>query len=105
MSSDGQPIDAWTTVEPLRRPAALEPVRGEERFTAPQYVARDQVTFEIRYDQSVVNLNPLDRIIHPALSADSPAETREIYDVMAVQEIGRRRGLLILAARRSDVMP
>ena len=100
---DGHPTDSWTTVDPLRRPAALKPVSGEERFTAPQFVAREQVTFQIRYDASVVSLNPLDRIIYPALSADSPPVTREVYDVVSVDEVGRREGLLILAARRSDV--
>lgn len=107
---DGHPIASWSTVGPLRRSASVRAISGDERFTAPQYVASEQVEFRIRYALAVAEVTPLDRIIYPALTeaeaAESPAaeiETRRIYDIMAAPEIGRREGLLIKAVRRSDV--
>ncbi len=108
---DGQPVESWATVGDLRRPASMRPVSGEERFDAPQYVANDQIEFRIRYATVVAELTPLDRIIYPAFTAaeiaDSPmpdVETRRIHDIIAVHEIGRREGLQIITARRSDVL-
>lgn len=106
--TDGHEAHSWSSVGVLRRPASLTALRGEERFTAPQYVAKEQVEFRIRFDGDVEGVSPLDRIIYPALEADSPVdstiETRRLYDIIAVHEIGRREGLRILAARRSDVV-
>lgn len=89
----------------------MAPVRGEERFDAPQYIASEQVEFRVRYAEVLVDLTPLDRVIYPAFTADeigaSPVPdvtTRRIYDVLAVHEIGRREGLQIITARRADVL-
>jgi SPP1 family predicted phage head-tail adaptor len=109
VAPDGQPVDNWTTVGTLRRAAAYRPIEGDERFTAPQLVAREQVEFRVRYDASLAELNPLDRVIYPAMTnaeaAVSPLwiATRRVYDIIAVQEVGRRDGLNILAARHADV--
>lgn len=106
---DGHPVESWATIGDPRRPASMRPVRGEERFTAPQYIASEQIEFRVRYADTVAALTPLDRIIYPAFTSaetDSPPatiETRRIHDVMAVHEIGRREGLLIMTARRADV--
>lgn len=107
---DGQPSDSWATVGALRRHASVRPVRGEERFTADQFVALEQIEFRIRYADTVADLTPLDRILYPALteaevgsSPPTTIETRRIYNIMAVHEIGRREGLQILTARRADV--
>lgn len=106
---DGQPVESWSVVGTARRPASMRPVRGDERFTAPQYVASEQVEFRVRYADTVAELTPLDRIVYPAFTSaesDSPPtdiETRRIYDVLAVHEIGRREGLQIITARRADV--
>ncbi len=107
IGEDGHPTDVWSTLGAQRRPASVRPVRGDERFTAPQYVASEQVEFRIRYADTVDDLTPLDRIIYPALEPDSPSdpvETRRQYDILAVHEIGRNEGLLIFTARRSDVV-
>lgn len=108
---DGHPSDSWSSVGALRRHASMRPVRGDERFTTPQYVALEQIEFRIRYAVAVSALTPLDRIIYPALteaeSGSSPPvmiETRRIHDILAVHEIGRRDGLQILTARRADVV-
>src|SRR5262245_24034465 len=78
----GQPIESWVKIV-QRRSAVITPVRGDERFTSQQFVARQQVEFRIRYSESVADLNPLDRIIYPAATAASPEQPNdgEIYDV------------------------
>lgn len=104
-SDSGEPQDTWTTIAPLRRPASMAPVRGDERFNIPQISALEQIEFRIRYSSDVAALSPQDRIIHPALSADSPEPAvRKIHDVLAVHEIGRREGLQIITQRRPDVL-
>jgi len=106
VGDDGHPVDSWSILGTLRRPASMVPIRGEERFSAPQFVAREQVEFRVQYAAVIADLTPLDRIIYPAFEADSPLtdpETRRVYDIMAVHEIGRREGLQILTARRADV--
>ena len=96
-SPSGQPIETWSPLI-ARRWAALLPLRGDERFTAPQYAAREQVQFELRYASDVAGVTPLDRVVYPA-----PAiAERDIYDVLAVHEVGRKRALRIVAARRVD---
>jgi SPP1 family predicted phage head-tail adaptor len=102
-SPSGAPIETWATLV-LRRPASMFPVRGEERFVAPQLGASEQIEFRIRYSQDVSWLTPQDRIVHPALDndGDDPAD-RQIHDVVAVHELGRREGLRIITVRRTDV--
>jgi SPP1 family predicted phage head-tail adaptor len=105
-SPSGQPIETWAPLV-SRRSASVTPLSGDERFSAPQYVAREQVQFEIRWSQDVASVQSKDRIVYPAIdSSVSPAPVpaeREIYDIIYVAEIGRRRGLRIVAARRADV--
>jgi head-tail adaptor len=90
-----------------RRPASIAPVQGDERSSAAQWIAKEQVEFRIRWSLSVADVSPLDRIVYPAQSADSPdlPVARSIFDIMAVHEIGRREGLQILAARSADAQP
>ena len=105
-SGSGEPIEAWAAIGPVRRAASMVPVRGEERFSGPQLVGNEQIEFRIRYSVEVANLTPQDRIIHPALSEDSPEDepnTRQIHDILASHEIGRREGLQIITMRRADV--
>jgi len=103
-SDSGHPREAWAALVE-RWPASVAPVRGDERFSGEQYVAKEQTEFRIRWAQIVSDLSPLDRIVYPAPAAGDTAEpaTRSIYDVMSVQEIGRNEGLQILAARQVDV--
>lgn len=99
VSDGGEPTEAWA--EHAVRRASVAPVRGEERFGGEQWVAKEQVEFRIRWDSTVANISPLDRVIYP-VGAATPANT---FDVMAVHEIGRHEGLRIMAARRSDARP
>lgn len=96
-SSTGQPIETWSSLTGNRW-ASVRPVDGDERFTAPQYAAKQQVEFRIRWSSDVADFTPLDRILYPADSSDPTA----IYDVLAVHELGRRDGFLIVTFRRSD---
>ena len=105
-SGSGAPIEAWAAIGPARRAASMTPVRGDERFSGPQLVGQEQIEFRIRNSADVANLTPQDRIVYPALSEDSPEDepdTRQIHDILAVHEIGRREGLQIITMRRSDV--
>jgi SPP1 family predicted phage head-tail adaptor len=103
-SASGEQIVAWSTIA-ARRAASMLPVRGDERFTAPQLGASEQIEFRIRYSADVSGLSPQDRIIHPALDDGSPpseATDRQIHDIVAVHELGRREGLQIITVRRTD---
>lgn len=100
----GQEVETWAALV-SRRAASVGPLRGEERFSSEQFIAKEQVEFRVRYSQSIADLNPLDRVIYPALEGSPPLDpsNSQIYDVMAVHEIGRREGLIIRAARRAEV--
>jgi head-tail adaptor len=103
-SSSGQPTETWSIL--ANRFASKRPVRGDERFSAAQYAAEEQTQFEIRYNTTLADLSPLDRIVYPALDEGASPEPiptdRTIYDILAVHEIGRRDGLRIIAVRHTD---
>jgi head-tail adaptor len=101
--NSGAQVETWSAIS-ARRPASRMPIRGDERFQAQQFVAREQVEFRVRYGTSVAGLSPLDRVVYPApANADEQAPPdHHIYDIMAVHEIGRREGFRILAARRAE---
>lgn len=104
-SDSGAPVEAWSNIV-MRRAAGMVPVRGDERFTGEQVVGTEQVEFRVRYSSDIADLSQNDRIVEPALQADSPAdsaEERRTYDILAVHEIGRREGLRIIAQRHPDV--
>lgn len=103
VSNAGEPVESWTTIE-TRRPAAARPAGGSERFSTPTTAAEHMVEFRIRWSENVADLSALDRIVYPALAA--PGEepvARNIYDVLAVEELGRREGLRVVTKRRPDV--
>lgn len=95
----GQPIAVWTRIGTTRW-ASYGPVSGAERFIADQFVAREQVEFQVRWASDLDDLNPKDRIVFPITSGT--ASDSQIYEIMAVHEIGRREGLRIITARRSE---
>lgn len=105
VSASGAPTETWTTVV-NRRLASMTPVKGDERFNPPQTNAEAQIEFRIHYSDDVADLSPRDRIIYPALGSDSPTDDptgRQIHDILAVLEIGRREGLKIITQRKPDV--
>jgi len=86
-----------------RRSAWMKPISGDERFTAMQWVASQQVEFRVRWSQLLAQLNPLDRIIYPSSTdAESPAMESRIYEIIEVNELGRRESLQIKTARRAE---
>ena len=98
-SSSGQPVETWSTL--TQRWANYKSLTGDERNAAQQWIAREQVKFTIRWSSDVSDFSSLDRIIFPATDASvSPVPSRSIYDVIAVSEEGRQKGIAILAARR-----
>jgi SPP1 family predicted phage head-tail adaptor len=94
----GQPIPAWTTIGRTRW-ANYRPMRGTERFASDQFIARQQVEFQVRWAEDLSDLSPMDRIVFPVSTSPAASET---YEIMAVHEFGRRQMLRILAARRSE---
>ena len=105
-SPSGEVTEVWSTFC-ARKPASYAPVRADERYAAPQTVARQQVEFRIRYSSNVAGLSPQHRVIYPAMNDgdDAPAnpEDARIYDILEVHELGRRDGLRIITQRRVDV--
>lgn len=95
----GQPIESWERIG-LKRWAGLAPVNGNERFISDQFIASQQVEFTVRYTQDIAAISPLDRIVYPA-TEDTPVAS-QIYDILAVHEVGWRESLRIITARRAE---
>lgn len=98
----GQPIETWTNLV-TNRPAAYRPISGVERYTGEQFAASEQVEFMVRWSADLATLNPRDRVIYPAGAGGTSPPEACIYDIMAAPEIGRRDGIRIMAARRSEM--
>jgi head-tail adaptor len=108
-SESGEATEAWANVS-LRRPASMWPLKSDdETFRSPETVSYERVEFRVRYSADVADLSPVDRVIHPALTAEQAADlsyvipTRSIYDVLGTLEIDRRKGIRIITKRRADV--
>lgn len=65
------------------------PIRGQERFSADQMVAKADVRFRIRYRGDV---RPTQQLRFDG----------RLYDVQEVAELGRREGLEVLAQARAE---
>lgn len=104
-SDSGAEVESWADIV-SRRAATATPTRADEKNAAPQFVASQQVDFWIRWSSAVADVNPKDRVIYPAIMADLSPEDAitegRIFDIIGVEEIGRREGLKITAARRAD---
>ena len=94
----GQEVEAWSKII-TRRWANVRPLAGDERYTAAQFVARQQTEFRLRWADDAAEITPLDRIIYPAGATPEPSD---IYDIIEVSELGRRDALRIIAARRTE---
>jgi head-tail adaptor len=95
----GDPVDVWSTL--VERWSAVDPVRGDERNAAQQWVAREQTKFTLRWSAAIDDFSPLDRVIFPADdAANSPISSRSTYDVIEVHQEGRNDKVVIMAARR-----
>ena len=102
-SPSGEITETWSSLS--TRHAQVRPLLGDERFSSDQLVAQAQYSFTIRWATAVADVSPLDRIVYPAsAAADSPTQPRrnKIYDIFAVEEVGRNEGLRLLAVVRQD---
>lgn len=94
----GQPIPTWEQIG-RQRWAGYSPTSGSERFVSDQFISRQQTEFQVQWASDLASLSPLDRVVFPY--STEPADA-DIYEIMAVHEIGRREGLRIMTARRSE---
>ena len=84
------PVETWTTLATVR--ASVEHIRDSERWTAQEVGAAATMRFQIRWSSTLAELNAKDRVIYEG----------DTFDVAAVKELGRRKGLEITAAARAD---
>ena len=95
---NGQPIPTWTRIGRARW-ASKFAVSGTERFISDQFVGREQVEFQVGWTTDLADVSPLERVVYPVTI--TPTDN-EIFDIMAVHEMGWREGIRILAARRAE---
>lgn len=104
-SPSGETIETWTTLS--TRPAKLEALQADERFGGEQLISKAQYAFTIRWSTVVDDLSPLDRIVYPSVLSNSPPTIRPntVYDIIAVNPIGRNEALKILTVVHQDWNP
>jgi head-tail adaptor len=102
-STSGAPNETWAALK-HRCAAGYRPLRGEERFSTAQDVASEQVEFLVRHAPGLADLSPLDRILYeaPAEQNVQAPDLRTVWDILAVHELGRGKGLRVVAERRAD---
>ena len=101
-SPSGAPTTTWVNLV-ARRPASLERRRDPIEVAGNlQVMASDQVEFRVRYATAIKDLTPKDRIIYPAVTAPAQPGAAQIFNIIAVSEIGRREGLRIVAWCHAD---
>lgn len=107
-SPSGEEIEAWADLV-YKCLAFVAPTRGSERFSDPEKVADQEVTFTVRFHEipsASRPLGPEDRIVYPvdglAVNAQEPP-TNRIYDIVSPDEVGRQVDLSIKTIRRADV--
>lgn len=103
--ASGEVTETWTPLV-MRWWASRMPVSGEEKANQEQLQSREQVQFKLRYGTEIAELSTLDRIIYPPLSLASPGEAAieddRVYEIISVQELGRKEGFLVHTARLVD---
>lgn len=107
-SGSGDEIETWADVV-YKCLAFVAPTRGSERFSDPEEVAEQEVTFTIRFHEipsASRPLGPKDRIIYPVDGISANAQTppwNTVYDIVSPDEVGRQVDLSIKTIRRADV--
>lgn len=86
----GQEVATWADLVTVW--ASKRDVSDGERVAAAEVAASITTRFQIRWGSAWADLNPKDRVVCEG----------KTYDVSAVKELGRRAGLEITAAARSD---
>lgn len=75
--------------------ASATPGGGRERLVSAQIAAEAPMVFRIRYSSAVASLSTTSRI-------EFPAGSGRMFDIVSVDEIGRREGLEIVAATKAS---
>lgn len=88
--SFNNPVQTWATLVTVW--ASKLDVRDSERVAAKEVGAEIGTRFQIRWSETVRDLNPKDRLVY----AD------RTYEIVNVKEVGRREGLEISALARID---
>jgi len=86
----GEDIVEWLHVATVW--AAAEDIRDSERYRAQQVGSDVTTRFRVRWRYSIEQLNPKDRLHYGGRT----------YNIVATKAIGRREGIEITAAARSD---
>lgn len=89
----GEEVEVWADLATVW--AAAKPVSdGErrERMVSGEVSASAETRFTIRWSSTVEGVNPKDRISYDGI----------VWDIWSAKEIGRRVGIEITAAARSD---
>lgn len=86
----GEEIETWLPMATVW--AAWRRASARETQAAAEVSASVTDVFEVRWSSQVSDLTPKDRVIFD----------ERIYDIAAVQEIGRREGLRIGASARAE---
>ena len=60
-SDSGEVLESWVSFP--ARPASLTPLSGDERFSNPELVSKEQVEFRVRWSSAVASINAQNRII------------------------------------------
>lgn len=89
----GHPVLEWEDMTTVA--ASKTDIRDAERIASQQVGSTVTSRFQIRWSERVDDLTPRDRLRYPA---DGGVE----HNIIAVKEIGRREGLEITAAARTD---
>lgn len=89
----GHPVLEWQDMTTVA--AAKMDIRDAERIAAQQVGSTVTSRFVIRWSERVDDLTPADRLRYPA-------DDGRDHNIVAVKEIGRREGLEITAAVRTD---
>ena len=95
-SNSGAVIETWQNL--ATRWADVRPLVGTERLQGESVTAKDQIQIKLRWDASIADLSPLDRIIIPPSASSSPTDA-DIYNIVQASVVDRNEDFLILAYR------
>jgi SPP1 family predicted phage head-tail adaptor len=88
-----QPVEGWSEIETVW--ATWRRATANERLASGQVGAQVTDIFEVRWETTLADLNPKDRLVFKDA----------VYDIAEVTEIGRQDGLLIRGSAKADKSP
>tara|TARA_R110000850_G_scaffold266393_1_gene396696 strand:- start:107 stop:439 length:333 start_codon:yes stop_codon:yes gene_type:complete len=88
----GERAEAWGTLATVWADVLYKLGSGSESIQSEQILSKQPINFTIRYSQAVSGVRPSDRISYNG----------DIYQIEAVQEIGRNEGLRVVTTLRGE---